>query len=87
MNTFTLRQIPNPVERRLRRLARETHQSLNKTAIELLTKAVGIGPEEKKSRKYRDVKSVLKPWTDDEYQEFQRNTKFFESIDEEMWRK
>ena len=82
MNKFTLRQIPLPVERRLRQLARESHKSLNKTTIELLTKAVGIGPVEKKlTRKLRDVKSTVRPWSDDEYQEFERNTKIFESID------
>jgi hypothetical protein len=87
MNTFTLRQIPIPVERRLRQLARESRKSLNKTAIELLAKAVGIGPVEKKlMKKHRDVKSALRLWSHDEYQEFERNTKIFESIDKEMWR-
>ena len=38
MNTFTLRKIPVPVERRLRQLARESHKSINKTALELLLK-------------------------------------------------
>jgi hypothetical protein len=86
MNTFTLRKIPLPVERRLRQLARESHRSLNKTTIELLTKAVGIGPVEKKfARKHRDVKSALRPWSDSEYKEFERNTKIFEAIDKEMW--
>ena len=87
MNTFTLRQIPSPVERRLRKLAHEAHKSLNKTAVELLTKAVGIEQEEKKSKKNRDVKSALRQWTVAEYQEFQSNTKLFDLIDEEMWRK
>jgi hypothetical protein len=86
MNTFTLRKIPLPVERRLRQLARESHRSLNKAAIELLAKAVGVGPSEKKfAKKHRDVKSVLRPWSNDEYKEFGRNTKMFESIDKEMW--
>lgn len=87
MNTFTLRQIPLPVERRLRQLARESRKSLNKTAVELLAKAVGISPVEKKiMRKHRNVKSALRPWSDDEYREFERNTRIFESIDKEMWR-
>ena len=79
-------EIPLPVEQRLRRLARDSHQSLNKTALELLSRAVGVGSETKKSRKHRDVESVMRPWTDEEYREFQRNTKVFEQIDEEMWR-
>lgn len=86
MNTFTLRKIPLPVERRLRHLARQSHKSLNKTAIELLAKAVGVEPVEKKfTKKHRDVKSALRPWSYDEYKEFERNTKVFESIDKELW--
>lgn len=87
MNTFTLRRVPPLVERSLRRRARESHKSLNKTAIELLEKAVGLGSEEAKSRKRRDVKNAIRKWTEEEYQEFERNTKVFDSIDEELWRK
>jgi hypothetical protein len=87
MNTFTLRRIPPPVEQSLRRIARESHQSLNKTALDLLSRATGIAPEQKPSRKRRDVSSALPKWTADEYREFQRNTKAFNVIDEDMWRK
>lgn len=87
MNTLTLRQIPAPVEKGIRRVARETHQSLNKTAIEILSKGVGIGPKHSASRKHRDVKNVLKPWSEDEYEQFQCDTAQFSLIDEEMWRK
>jgi hypothetical protein len=86
MNTFTIRHIPPPVERSLRRIAKESHKSLNKTAIELLAKATGHGPEETKSKKKRDLKSVFRGWTAKEYNEFQRHIKPFEAIDEEMWR-
>jgi hypothetical protein len=86
MNTFTLRHIPPQVERSLRRLAFESHQSLNKTAIGLLAKATGTLPEEKKSRKRRDVKSVLRRWSAKEHENFQKNTKLFEAIDKEIWR-
>jgi hypothetical protein len=86
MNTFTLRKIPLPVERRLRHLARQSHKSLNKTTIDLLAKAVGVESAEKKFiKKHRDVKSVLRPWTHEEFKEFERNTKTFESIDKELW--
>jgi hypothetical protein len=86
MNTFTLRRIPPPVEKSLRRIARQSRQSLNKTALELLAKATGYETGEKPSRKRRDVASAIPQWTTEEYREFQRNTKHFESIDEEMWR-
>jgi|GEM_PF-2547313 len=86
MNTFTLRQIPLPVERRLRKLAHDSSKSLNKTAVEILANAVGLGEERKKSPKHRDVKSALRRWSLAEYQEFERTTKAFDSIDKEIWR-
>ncbi|MBD3421787.1 MAG: hypothetical protein GF398_16860 [Chitinivibrionales bacterium] len=85
MNTLTLRSIPKPVEQRLRRIARESHKSLNKTAIELLEKAVGLG-EEAKSKKRREIRGILHQWTQDEVAEFERSIEVFESIDEEVWR-
>jgi hypothetical protein len=87
MNTFTIRGMPIPVEKSLRRLARESQKSLNKTVLDLLAKATGVMPEEKNSPRRRDVAKVFRTWSDSEYENFQRNTQVFESIDEELWRK
>jgi hypothetical protein len=84
MNTFTIRRIPIPVERSLRRLAQESHKSLNKTVLDILAKATGVMPEENNSSKRRDVVKVFRPWSASEYEDFQRNTKVFEAIDEEI---
>jgi len=86
MNSFTIRRIPAPVERSLRRIARESNQSLNKTAIELIAKAAGITPEEGKTKKRRDLSSIFRPWSSEEYRDFQKHTEGFEVIDEELWR-
>jgi hypothetical protein len=85
MNTLTLRKIPLSVERGIRRLASETQQSLNKTAIELLAKGVGIDSKSSKLQKRRDIKSVIPLWSKEEYEEFQNNTRQFGSIDKELW--
>lgn len=87
MNTFTIRGMPIPVEKSLRRLAQESRKSLNKTVLDLLAKATGIMPEEKNSPKRRNVATVFRIWSTSEYEDFQRNTRLFESIDEELWRK
>ncbi len=88
MNTLTLRGIPKPVEQRLRKIAQESHRSLNKAVIDLLQKAVGLGDTAlETSGKQRDVRSVISKWTKKEAEEFERDTALFESIDEEMWRK
>lgn len=86
MNTLTLRKIPQPIEQRLRQMAKDTHQSLNKTAVELLAKGVGIGSLSTKKKKYRDIAGVFPKWTEQEYLDFEKNTKIFDAIDESMWR-
>ena len=86
MNSFTLRQIPAPIEKSLRRIALQSHKSLNKTIIELLAKATGVSPEKKPSKKYRDVQKVFRTWSSAEVSDFEQNTNMFESIDEELWK-
>jgi plasmid stability protein len=85
MNQLTLRKIPGPVERKLRAEARKKGKSINKTAIEMLGKALGFGHEEK-PRKKRDIRSVFHKWPAKQQREFEKNTMAFEQIDEEMWR-
>jgi len=87
MNTFTLRNIPAPVEKSLRRIALEAHKSLNQTTLDLLAKATGVSPDTNTTKKKRDVSTVFVPWSQEEREEFQKNMKLFEGIDEEMWQK
>jgi ribosome-binding protein aMBF1 (putative translation factor) len=50
-------------------------------AKKLPAKATAHEPEEAKSSKKRDLKGVIHKWTPSEFKEFQRNTKWFESMD------
>jgi len=84
MNQLTLRHIPAPVEHRLRVQARKSGQSLNKTAISLLAKAVGLQGNEGSKRK-RDLSRFAGTMSSDEVAEFERNTRQFEAIDDEVW--
>ncbi len=86
MNSFTLRQIPAPIEKSLRRIAQQSHKSLNKTIIELLAKATGVSPSEKPPQKRRNVQKVFRKWSPSELSDFEQNIKIFESIDEELWK-
>lgn len=87
MNTFTLRNIPTPIDKSLRQIAHKTHKSLNQTAIDLLATATGVCPDKNTTKKKRDVSSVFVPWSKEEREEFQKNMKLFDHIDEEMWQK
>ena len=85
MNTLTLRQIPPLVERNLRKIAHDAKQSLNKTAIQILSHGVGVESEKKPARQMRDVKSVIKPWSAADYKQFELNSALFSKIDKELW--
>ena len=81
MKQLTLRQIPSIIEKRLRKLAQERGQSINKTVIYLLKKALGL---EKTGKKYRDLSKLSGNWSKEEADAFIKNTEVFEQIDEEI---
>ena len=82
MRQLTLRQIPDLVEIGLRNLAKQRGQSLNKTAIFLLKKVLGL---EKMDKKQRDLSKLTGKWSEQEAENFNKNIEIFEQIDEEMW--
>jgi len=83
MNQLTLRDIPKNTESLLRSAAKKSGKSLNKTAIELLNKSLGISGT---SRKKRSFSGLIGTWSKDDAEEFNKNTKIFESIDPEIWK-
>lgn len=85
MNQLTLRQIPESVEKKLRMTAAETGQSINKTIITLLEKALGIGKKQYRQKK-RDLSRFAGLWTKTEAEEFEKNSLVFEQVDPEVWR-
>ena len=84
MKQLTLRQIPSLIEKRLRKLAQERGQSINKTVIYLLKQALGL---EKTGKKYRDLSKFTRNWSKEEVDTFIKNTEVFEQIDEEVFNK
>lgn len=82
MSQITLRQLPDNLERQIRRLADENNTSINKTIIRLLHKALGLTPGEDKKR---DLSEISGSWSADEVREFEENLQIFEKIDEEIW--
>ena len=82
MSQITIRKIPENIERQIRTLAQKNHCSLNQTIIKLLGKA--LGTKESKKRK-RDLSRLAGTWDNVQVEEFEKNTKIFEQIDEEIW--
>jgi len=79
---LTVRNLPEPVAKRLRDKARREGRSLNGTVAVLLADSLGVGGHQ---RKHRDLTGIAGTWTESEAAEFARNTALFESIDEELW--
>ncbi len=82
MSQITIRKIPENIERQIRTLAQKNQCSLNQTVIKLLGKA--LGTEEHGKRK-RDLSRLAGTWDKVQTEEFEKNTKIFEQIDEEVW--
>lgn len=81
MSQITIRDIPQIIEREIRRTAAEKQISLSKATILLLGESLGIGHEKK-----RDLSGICGIWSDAEYREFAANTEVFGKIDEEIWK-
>ena len=78
----TVRGIPEDLEHQLRERARRSGESLNRTLIRLLREAVGMNPPRKK----RDLSALAGTWSQEEADEFDREVRRFEVIDDELWR-
>ena len=83
MKQLTLRNIPEDIEREIRRIARERGSSINKTIHELLGEALGI---DRTSGKKRDLSEFSGFWDEEEAKEFEKATEVFEKVDEELWK-
>jgi len=83
MRQLTLRNIPDTLEKEIRRVARDRGTSINKTVRELLQEALGLGTEPEKRR---DLSELTGVWNKEEAQEFTEATRVFEEVDEELWK-
>jgi hypothetical protein len=82
MSQITLRDLPEPLEREIRREAKRRGSSLNKAIIGILEKGLGL---QSKLDKKRDLASLAGTWDEAALAEFQDATSVFETIDAENW--
>lgn len=82
MSSFTIKQLDDRVLERLRSLAREQGKSLSALIREILRGAVGLEPG---PRVHSDLADLAGSWSQEEWEEFQRNVQVFERIDRELW--
>jgi hypothetical protein len=82
MSQITLRDLPEPLEREIRREAHRRGSSLNKAIIGILEKGLGL---QSRLDKKRDLASLAGTWDQAALAEFQDATSVFETIDAENW--
>ena len=82
MSQITLRDLPEPLEKEIRKEARRKGSSLNKTIIAIIEKGLGLPSG---SDKRRDLTSLAGTWDEAALAEFNKATSVFGTIDTENW--
>jgi len=59
---YTIRNVPGPVDRALRRSANRQEKSLNEVALEALARGAGV---EQEAKEHRDLDFLFGSWVDD----------------------
>ena len=80
MSQYTIRNVPEAVDRELRERARRMGKSLNEAAVEALKRGVGIGEEE---MEYHDLDDLIGSWKEDK--EFDRVLVEQDQVEPELW--
>ena len=81
---ITLRDVPQELDDRLREPASEQNKSLNRTIIGVLMESLHLGAKSGRKRKVSDLAGT---WSAEEAAEFAANTRVFEQLDDEMWKR
>lgn len=86
MSTLTLRGIDENTAAALKERARQQQTSVNAVTLTILREALGL---DKKKRQvvHTDLNHLAGTWSEEEFDEFRKNTAAFEEIDENLWGK
>ena len=78
---YTLRQVPQAVDRSLRQKARESGESLNSVILDALARATDANDP---ASGYEDLDPLIGTWEDDAG--FDEALQAFDRIDSELWK-
>lgn len=79
---FNLRGIPSEVMDLLKQEAKRLHTSVNALILTIVERGVGFS---RARTTFHDLDDLAGGWSDDDVKTFEKNTKFFEQIDEDIW--
>lgn len=78
---YTIRQVPEQVDRLIRQRAKQSNKSLNDVLLEVLQRGIGVSDE---PAEYHDLDHLAGSWVDDP--DFDDAMKGFDTIDEALWK-
>jgi hypothetical protein len=79
-NQYTIRSVPDHVDRELRRRAKQEQRSLNAVVLDALQRALDL---QARPRQYTDLDFLVGCWEED--QAFAEAVAQFDQVDQEMW--
>lgn len=83
MNQITIRGLGPEIEQKIRRMAKDRHQSINQVLGEIVRQKF----EKKKQIPLASgLKDLAGTWSKKEGEDFLKAIKLFEEIDQELWR-
>jgi plasmid stability protein len=83
MENLTIHNVPSELAQALQRESMRLRASLDDTVIELLRRALKIGPMEDKRN---GLARLAGTWTADEHEQFEAAIAVTEQLDEDLWR-
>ncbi len=78
---YTIRQVPEQIDRLVRQQVNKSHKSLNAVLLSILERGVGAAKE---PVEYRDLDDLVGSWVIDP--EFDAAMEAFGSIDKKLWK-
>ncbi|MBW6512511.1 MAG: hypothetical protein K0A93_10440 [Desulfuromonadaceae bacterium] len=85
MANMTLRGIDEQMAQALKERASQEGSSVNAVTLHLLRKSLGL-EKRKRCATYSDLDHLAGTWSQENEDEFKRNTAVFERVDEELWK-
>ena len=83
MKTLTIRNVPPDLAAALDGERRRRGLSLNRTVLELMRQALGLGEDGPHSNGLRHMAGT---WNEAEFRQFEKHVALFARIDDELWR-
>jgi len=85
MKSITIRRIDPGLDRVIKSRAKQKNLSVNQWVLDALKKVTGMG-KEPVFKKHTDLDALAGGWSKEEAKAFQKNTRIFERIDEDVWK-